>query len=134
MENSNKYQDIIHLSRPTSAKRAKMSMVDRGAQFSPFAALVGYEDAIRETARLTNRKVELTEGEMMALNEKIRDLLEHPGAQAGITHFVQDLRKEGGAYVTENCCIRKVDPYGRGLILADGRMILFENIFDVQEM
>ena len=133
MNGQGNYEDILHLSRPQS-RRAKMSMIDRGAQFSPFAALVGYDAAIAETARLTGRRVELTEGEQLRLNEQIRELLEKPLPRASITHFVEDLRKEGGEYVTEICSIKKQDPYGRGLILEDGRLILFGDMILVEEV
>lgn len=129
-----KYDDIIHLPHHVSAKRARMSMTDRGAQFSPFAALTGYEAAIQETARLTDRRIELTEGEKQELDGKLRELLEKPGRGASITHFVADLLKEGGEYVTEPCVIRRQDPYGRGLVLTDGRMLRFEDIVAVEEI
>jgi hypothetical protein len=132
MNDSHKYDDMLHLSRPPS-QRAKMSMTDRGAQFSPFAALVGYEDAIRETGRITGSRIELTEGAQLQLNEKIRALLDNPGSPARITYFAEDLRKEGGEYVTEICRIKKTDPYGRGLILVDGRLIRFEDVILVED-
>ena len=76
MKQNNKYDDIIHLSRPASPRRARMSMIDRGAQFSPFAALVGYDAAIAETARLTEIQIELTESAKAAVNEQLRLLAE----------------------------------------------------------
>lgn len=131
-----KYDDIIHLSRPESPRRARMSMVDRGAQFSPFAALVGYDAAIQETARLTGRRVELTEGEIFRLNETIQQIGERIFCQpeVSITWFVEDLRKEGGEYVTRNCRVKRIDPYGRGLILTDGQLIFFEDILALEEL
>ncbi len=131
-----KYDDIIHLPHHQSAKRARMSMTDRGAQFSPFAALVGYDDAIRETARLTGKRIELTEGEKLLLNERIQEIAEkiHTQPQVCITHFLQDLQKEGGEYVTDSCRVKKIDPYGRGLLLTDGRMLLFEDIIGLEEV
>lgn len=135
MSYDHKYDDIIHLSRPESGKRARMSMIDRGAQFSPFAALVGYDAAIQETARLTGSRIELTEGEKLALNEQVLAISEiiHTQPEIRITHFKEDLRKEGGEYVTEVARIRKIDPYGRGMILTDGRLILFEDIIALEE-
>lgn len=132
MSHHRNYEDILHLPRPVS-RRAKMSMIDRGAQFSPFAALVGYDAAIEETARLTGSRVELTEGEQLQLNEKILEILEKREPKAAITHFMEDLRKAGGEYVTEICQIKKPDSYGRGLILADGRLILFADILEIEE-
>lgn len=133
MEYDHKYDDIINLPHPVSAKRARMSMTDRGAQFSPFAALTGYDAAIRETARLTGSRIELTEGEKLELNEKIQILLEKPKPEASVTHFVPDPLKEGGEYVTETCAIRRPDPYGRGLLLTDGRLLLYGDIIGVEE-
>lgn len=131
-----KYDDIIHLSRPASPRRAKMSMVDRGAQFSPFAALVGYDAAIQETARLTGCRVELTESEKFRLNETIQQIGARISCQpeVSITWFVPDLRKEGGEYVTRKYRVKKIDPYGRGLILTDGQMISFEDIIALEEL
>ncbi len=130
------YDDIIHLSRPSSPKRARMSMVDRGAQFSPFAALTGYDAAIKETARLTTSPMELTESEKLRLNEQVQALLEKIGQKpaASITYFQPDLRKEGGEYVTEILRIAKPDPYGRGIVCTDGRMILFQDIIALEEV
>lgn len=131
-----KYDDIIHLSRPVSPRRAKMSMVDRGAQFSPFAALVGYDAAIQETARLTGHRVELTESEKFRLNETIQQIGERISCQpeVNITWFVPDLRKEGGEYVTQVCRVKKIDPYGHSLILTDGQLISFEDIIALEEL
>ena len=130
------YDDIIHLCRPVSLRRARMSMVDRGAQFSPFAALVGYDAAIQETARLTGSRVELTEGEKFRLNETVQQIgariSGHP--EVRVTWFVEDLRKEGGEYVTRDCRVKRIDPYGRGLILTDGQMISFEDIIALEEL
>ncbi len=136
MNDEQKYDDIIGLPYPRPGKRARMSMVDRGAQFSPFAALVGYDAAIKETARLTGSRIELTEGEKLILNETIQELTgkleRQPEVQ--LTHFVEDLRKEGGEYVTERCRIKKIEAYGRGLVLTDGRMIPFEEIIGLEEL
>lgn len=136
MQDSHKYDDIIHLPRPASPRRAKMSMVDRGAQFSPFAALVGYDAAIQETARRTGCRVELTDGEKLRLNEAIQEITDRLPTQPEIriTWFVPDLRKDGGEYVTEECRVKKIDPYGRGLALSDGRRIAFEDIIALEQI
>lgn len=130
------YEDIIDLPRPVSENRAKMSNADRAAQFSPFAALSGYEEAINETARLTQQRIELTEGEKMLLNETLQEILEriHTQPRISVTYFQPDLRKEGGEYVTETCHIRKVDAYGRGILRTDGKMIPFEDIIALEEL
>ena len=96
-----KYDDIIHLPHHVSATRPRMPMLDRAAQFSPFVALTGYEAAVRETARLTDQRVELDESAKAELDRKLRLLLSLPGQpEASITYFRPDERKEGGAYET----------------------------------
>ncbi len=127
------YEDIIHLPRPISSKWAKMSMTDRGAQFSPFAALVGYDAAIQETARLTECRRELTEGEIFLLNEKLQwicsRIAQNPSVQ--ITCFVPDERKTGGRYITLSGQVKKVDGYGKNIMLTDGRCIPFDDILSL---
>lgn len=102
MYDSENYEDIINLPHHVSSKRPQMPMLDRAAQFSPFAALTGYDDAIHETARLTNNKVDLSEEEKETLDRKQQILSEklsnHPALT--ITYFVPDAKKSGGAYVT----------------------------------
>ena len=134
MNQNHKYDDIIHLSRPASPRRARMSMIDRGAQFSPFAALVGYDAAIAETARLTDFQIELTEGAKAAVNEQLRLLAETsrncPGVR--VTWFLPDERKSGGAYVTVMGRVKKVDAYRERLVLTDGREIPFGSIYEIE--
>lgn len=133
---SGKYDDIINMPHPVSERRARMSMLDRGAQFSPFAALVGYDAAIAETARLTDFRIELTEGATAALNEKLRHIAETVKSQPLVTviYFFPDARKSGGAYVTVTGTVKKVDAYREVLILTDGREIPFGNIYELEEV
>ena len=91
---SGPYDDIINLPHPTSERHPRMPMAARAAQFSPFAALTGYEDAVHETARLTSIRAELTEEEKSILDAKLQRLL--PGAKAAFTFFRPDGKKEGG--------------------------------------
>lgn len=107
-----------------------MSMIDRAAQFSPFAALVGHGAAIQETARLTEQKIELTEEEKGILDEKLRSLVE-TGSEAVFTYFMPDKKKSGGAYVTAEGEIRKIDPLEGRIILMDGSAIPIANILEV---
>ena len=101
---SDEYRDIINLPHHVSSKRPQMSMLDRAAQFSPFAALTGYDDAIHETARLTNDKVDLSEEEKETLDRKQQILLERLGEHPAltVTYFIPDAKKSGGAYVTKS--------------------------------
>ena len=125
------YDDIINLPHPTSAKHPRMSMAERAAQFSPFAALVGHGAAIRETARLTDQKAELTEDEKAVLDEKLCLLLD-TGGEAVFTYFLPDERKNGGAYVTAVGSIKKLDLPGRRVILTGGAIIPVEDILEIE--
>ena len=125
------YDDIIDLPHPTSAKHPRMPMADRAAQFSPFAALVGHGAAIRETARLTDRKIELTEDEKAVLDEKL-GLLNAAGGEAVFTYFLPDERKDGGTYVTAAGRIKKLDRLERRVILTDGSLIPVEDILEIE--
>ena len=128
-----KYGDILHLSPPRSGKRAKMTNYDRAAQFSPFAALTGFEAAIAETGRLTDTRLELDEGGKDLLDQQMQSLLEALPSQpkASILWFCQDLRKDGGSYITTTGYVKKVDTYCRQLLLTDGNMIPLDEIFQI---
>lgn len=120
-----RYADIIDLPHHKSPTRVPMSSYDRAAQFSPFAALTGYEDAVEETARLTDTKTELTEDKKQMLDEKLRllrDLAEEMPT-VRITYFLPDERKAGGSYVTVTGRVREIDPYESIVILTDKRRI-----------
>ena len=124
------YEDIIRLSRPVSLRHARMSMVDRGAQFSPFAALVGYEKVLEESARLTETETFLDESSKELLNRKLRFLADHPG-QTGQVRFLcyrPDERKAGGSYVWLTGSVKKIDPYRRRVVLEDGKEFAIEDI------
>ena len=125
------YDDIINLPHPNSAKHPRMSMIDRAAQFSSFAALTGHGAAIEETARLTDRRIELTEEEKTVLDEKLRLLLE-TGGEGMITYFLPDERKDGGAYVTKLGTIKKIDPLEGRVILTDHTSIHIEDILEIE--
>ncbi len=125
---SGPYDDIIDLPHPTSERHPRMPMANRAAQFSPFAALTGYGDAVRETARLTDRRVELTEAEKSVLDAKLQQLA--PGASAEITCFQPDGKKEGGAYLTVTGVVKRID--AGEIVLTDMRKIPIEDIVEVQ--
>ncbi len=127
---SSPYEDIIHLSRPISKTHAPMSLMDRAAQFSPFAALTGYDAAVAETARLTETAMELDADAQAELSEKLlllqRCLSQAP--QVTVTHFVPDNRKAGGAYVTTTGTLRRLDSLNQWLLMEDGARIFFGDI------
>ena len=125
------YDDIIDLPHPTSAKHPRMPMADRAAQFSPFAALTGHGAAIHETARLTARKIELTEEEKAVLDEKLCLLLD-TGGEAVFTYFLPDEKKVGGAYVTAAGSIKKLDLLERRIILTSGAVIPLEDMIEIE--
>ena len=125
------YDDIINLPHPESARHPRMSMAARAAQFSPFAALVGHGDAIHETARITDQKMELTEEEKAILDEKLRLLLD-TGGEAVFTYFRPDEKKDGGAYVTAAGSIKKLDLRSRRVILTGGAVIPLEDILEIE--
>lgn len=130
---TNYYDDIIDLPHPVSTKHPPMSMLQRAAQFAPFAALTGHGAAIQEAGRLTDTQKVLEEYDNRHLNEKmasiLTDLSQHPSVT--ITYFLPDARKEGGAYVTTSGVLRKYDEYLKVLTLEDGTQIGIPYIIDV---
>lgn len=128
------YDDIIHLPHHVSKTRPQMSMEDRAAQFSPFAALTGYDAAILETGRLTEDKLELGEETRAILDRKQRYLAEiiDTKPEITVTYFVPDEKKSGGAYSTVTGFLKRIDEYERQLVLTDGRKILLDAIFDIE--
>ena len=131
-----KYAAIAGVPHHVSRVHPQMSMEDRAAQFSPFAALTGYEDVILETQRLTDEKVELDEEALALLDEKYQMLMrrmdEQPVVQ--ITYFQPDERKEGGAYVTVTGVVRRVDDVMRKITMQDGNEIEMGEILNVEEV
>ena len=130
---NNPYEDIMHLSRPVSTRHLPMSMHDRAAQFSPFAALTGYDAAIEETARLTDRQTELAESSKEALDKKIRAIQDEIDTmpEVTVTFFEPDLRKAGGTYRTITGRIKKIDEYNKALIFQDETAVQFWQLHDI---
>ncbi len=127
------YDDIIHLPHHVSATHPHMAAIDRAAQFSPFAALTGYDAAIKETARLTDKRVELDESMKEALSNNLQmiadRLKEHP--EIAITYFQPDAKKNGGAYVTVINTVKKIDVYERIVVMTDGIVIPVDEIISI---
>ena len=128
-----KYDDIINMPAPVSEYHPHMSMINRAAQFAPFAALTGYDDAIDETARTTGRKAELESGETEIINRKLNYLKKvsasHP--EISVTYFIRDEYKDGGKYITVTGRFRKLDEYTLFVFLEDGTSIPVEDISDI---
>jgi len=120
-----KYDDIIHLPRPQFGRRAKMSLADRAAQFSPFAALTGYDAIIQETGRLTDECTELTESAREDLDRQLRVIVEEleNEPRIAVTWFCPDSYKDGGEYRKMQGNVKKLDAYERQLTLTDGTVI-----------
>ena len=129
-----KYGDIIHLPHHVSSVHPHMPVSDRAAQFAPFAALTGYGDVIKETARLTDEEPDLSEDEKQELNYKIQLACALPGEKPEIvlTYFVQDDKKSGGACQTARGKIRRIDPDAGQIILEDGLRIPLDCVVDIE--
>lgn len=134
MENQ-RYDDIINLPHHVSSKRPQMPILERAAQFLPFSALTGYEDAVKETARLTDTRIELEESEKDLLNTKLHILLDSLATEpkVKITYFLPDGRKSGGKYVSKMGAVKKIDLYNLQIKLEDETVIPFDDIFAIEE-
>lgn len=130
---THKYDDIINLPHHVSATRAKMPISDRAAQFSPFAALTGYDAAVKETARLTDERIELDESRKTILNEKLQIIMEqiqeHP--EITVTYFLPDEKKAGGVYTNVTGCVKKIDEYERTVVMTEGTKIPIDQIYEI---
>lgn len=125
------YDDIIDLPRPKS-KHEPMPMSDRAAQFSPFAALTGYGDAIDETARLTDARIELSDEERAELDYKQQYLATLDAPTVTVTYFIPDERKSGGAYVTHTGVLKRVDEVERMVVFKDGLRVPLDEVMDIK--
>ena len=128
------YDDIIGLPHHVSATRPQMSMINRAAQFSPFAALTGYDAAIRETGRLTDNRIELSEDSRADLDRKQQLLSERLAdpPEVSVTYFVPDGKKAGGAYVTATGNVKKLDDFQRLMVLTDGTVVPIDEILALE--
>ena len=131
---SGKYDDIIDLPHPTSQNHPRMSLYDRAAQFSPFAALTGHSAAIAETGRLTDRRVELDEYEMARVDAELQRLQEllPGGPTASITYFVPDERKNGGSYQTVTGEAKRIDAVAGMIQMTDRQCIPISDVFSIE--
>lgn len=129
-----RYDDIIHLTRPVSERRLPMPLADRAAQFSPFAALTGYDGIIAETGRLTERCVDLDEGAISELNKQLQELARRIDSTPTVTltYFVPDAHKDGGSYITATSQVKKLYVTQQYLVLSDRREIGFEQLLTLQ--
>lgn len=133
-KDANKYADIIDLPYRKSTKHPHMSMIDRAAQFSPFAALTGHDAAIQETARRTDARMELDEDVKVRLDLQLQEILERIEEQPTVTltYFKQDEKKDGGAYLTITGQVKKLDVYGQKLVFTNHQEIPIRDIAELQ--
>ena len=135
MQYNHSYDDIINLPHHVSKKHPPMSLYARSAQFAPFAALTGYEDAVRETARETHERREIDDGLKEILDGKLQLLREniYKKEVVSFTYFVPDERKDGGEYVTVMGVVKKFDDSRNVIVLADKREIPISEIIDISK-
>lgn len=133
-KDTHKYDDIINLPHHVSAKHPQMSLLNRAAQFSPFAALTGHGEAIRETARLTDDFVELSDEQKKLLDEKLRLIMENLSQKPEIeaTYFQPDKQKSGGSYTTIHGKVKAIDVYDRKILFMDGTSFPMEHLFAIE--
>lgn len=130
------YEDMFDLPHHQSATHAHMSMIGRAAQFSPFAALTGYDDCIKETARTTERRIELDDGEKLRINDRLRLLQDKLFAlphgeipDTAITYFIPDKTKTGGRYETVTGAVKKIDDYAQLVVMSPELRIPMADIY-----
>ena len=128
------YDDIINLPRHVSDKHPHMSIHDRAAQFAPFAALTGHSEAVSETARYVDEKIDLGEDAIKEIQDALNYIQEHisQSPQVTITYFVADGRKQGGRYVTETTRVKHINDLEKAVCLENGAIVKFENIQEIE--
>mgnify|MGYP000019444467 FL=1 len=129
-----KYDKIMGLPHHVSKTRPQMPMSDRAAQFAPFAALTGYDAAIKETRRLTDERIELDVEALSAMDMKYPLLLESLDAapEVTITYFRPDERKAGGKYVSAVGAVKKIDDFERRITMQDGAKIPMDDVLSIE--
>lgn len=129
----NSYEDIIDLPRHISKNHQQMARENRAAQFAPFAALTGYGEAINESGRLTDRRIELDENEKAILDLKLRQAVERipQRYKVEVTFFKADKKKDGGSYITVKGILKKIDESNRQIVLQDGTKIPINDVLDI---
>ena len=128
-----KYNEIMGLPHHVSKTRPQMPMSDRAAQFAPFAALTGYDAAIKETGRLTDERIELDVEALSALDMKYQLLMEalDEAPEVTITYFQPDERKAGGKYVSAVGAVKKIDDFERRITMRDGTRIPTDDVLSI---
>lgn len=130
------YKDIINLSRPKSKIKNPMSLEERAAQFSPFAALTGHNEVIKEKARLTQEKIELDdmEKELLTLKLKIIESRLKENIECQFCYFVNDQKKQGGKYLSISGVVKQIDMISKIIILTDKTRIPMDDVIAIDSM
>ena len=128
-----KYDDIINMPHHISKKHPRMSLENRSAQFAPFAALTGYEDEVEETARITDKKIEITDEIKSTINMRLQIIQEKINTKPKVTikYFIPDNKKEGGSYKTVTSNVLKIDQYKKLVVLKDNTKIFISDIINI---
>ena len=128
------YEDIVNLPPHISKKHPQPTMMDRAARFSPFAAITGYEEMVLEEARVTEERIDLDEGALSLLNEKLNMVQEFldEEPEIKITYFEPDKKKSGGAYIDITGTVKRIDEYECLVIMTDGKKIRIEDIYGLE--
>ena len=132
-QNKHRYDYMLGMQRPQPGGRARMPMMERAAQFGAFRALSGYEEAILETGRVTNEKMELGECQQTELDMKLRYIKENLGIvpEISVTYFIPDDRKQGGVYAAHTGYVRQIKEFEKQVIFEDGTEIPIEEIYAI---
>lgn len=128
------YEDIVNLPPHISKKHPQPTMMDRAARFAPFAAITGYEEMVLEEARITEERIDLDEGTLSILNEKLNMIQEFidEEPEIKITYFEPDKKKSGGAYIDITGTVKRIDEYESLVIMTDGKKIRIEDIYSLE--
>ena len=127
------YEDILHLPHYMSSRRPHMPISDRAAQFAPFAAVVGYDNAVKEAARVTDQRKELDEMEKAIIDDQLREIEAHllDRMEVEIVYYQPDVTKAGGQYVTKVGIVKKLDSYEHHVLMEDGTIIAIDEIYSI---
>lgn len=128
------YEDIVNLPRHISKVHPQATMADRAARFSPFAAISGYEDMVKEAARVTEERINITDATKELLNEKLNMIIEFldEEPEVTITYFEPDKKKDGGAYVSITGTVKRIDEYERIVLMSDDKKIRIDEIYAIE--
>lgn len=128
------YEDIVNLPRHISKVHPQATMADRAARFSPFAAISGYEDMVKEAARVTEERIDITDATKELLNEKLNMIIEFldEEPEVTITYFEPDKKKDGGAYISITGTVKRIDEYERIVLMSDDKKIKIDEIYAIE--